>query len=203
MDTILILDFGSQTTQLIGRRIRDLGVYSEIIPGDTQLHGLIGEEVRGLILSGSPYSVYEPDSPRPDPCILSLEIPILGICYGIQRLIHDHGGEVAALAKREFGRAAVRIQESSPLFEGIPDGFISWMSHGDTVVKTAPGYRIAARTTNDLPAVIIHKDRPIYGLQFHPEVNMEGRCWKILRLVSVVQKNSGMSRPTCGASAKQ
>ncbi|MBN2552991.1 MAG: glutamine-hydrolyzing GMP synthase, partial [Spirochaetales bacterium] len=92
MDTILILDFGSQTTQLIGRRIRDLGVYSEIVPGDSSLEGLIDEHVRGLILSGSPHSVYDPGSPRPDPRLLSLDIPILGICYGIQRLIHDQGG---------------------------------------------------------------------------------------------------------------
>ena len=185
MDTILILDFGSQTTQLIGRRIRDLGVYSEIVPGDTALDGAIGEEVRGLILSGSPSSVYEQGSPRPDPRLLSIEIPILGICYGIQRLIHDQGGEVAALPKREFGRAVVRIQESSPLLEGIPDGFLSWMSHGDTVRKTAPGYRIAARTTNDLPAVIVHKEKPIYGLQFHPEVTHSEHGGKLLENFAV------------------
>jgi GMP synthase (glutamine-hydrolysing) len=170
MDTILILDFGSQTTQLIGRRIRDLGVYSEIVPGDRPLDGLIDDDTRGLILSGSPHSVYDPDSPRPDPGLFSLDLPILGICYGIQRLIHDQGGQVAALPKREFGRAAVRTLEPCVLLEGVADGFVSWMSHGDTVRELAPGYRIVARTENDLPAVIVHENKAIYGLQFHPEV---------------------------------
>jgi GMP synthase (glutamine-hydrolysing) len=170
MDTILILDFGSQTTQLIGRRIRDLGVYTEIIPGDGSLDGLIGADTRGLILSGSPFSVYDPDSPRPDPRLLSLDIPILGICYGVQRLIQDQGGTVAALPKREYGRSAVRIQSPSPLLEGLPDGFISWMSHGDTIQRVAPGYRVVATTENDLPAIVVHDNKPIYGLQFHPEV---------------------------------
>jgi GMP synthase (glutamine-hydrolysing) len=170
MDTILILDFGGQTTQLIGRRIRDLGIYSEIVPGDTPLDGLIRADTRGLILSGSPFSVYDPDSPRPDPALSTVEIPILGICYGIQRLIQDEGGNVAALPKREFGRSAVRIQRTSPLLKGLPDGFLSWMSHGDTIQSVAPGYHVAATTENDLPAILIHEDKPVYGLQFHPEV---------------------------------
>jgi GMP synthase (glutamine-hydrolysing) len=170
MDTILILDFGSQTTQLIGRRIRDLGVYTEIVPGDSSLDGLITPEIRGLILSGSPFSVYDPDSPRPDPRVMDLEIPMLGICYGVQRLIQDQGGTVAALSKREYGRSVVRIQHPFPLLEGLPDGFISWMSHGDTILKTAPGFRVVATTENDLPAIVVHEGKPIYGLQFHPEV---------------------------------
>jgi GMP synthase (glutamine-hydrolysing) len=170
MDTILILDFGSQTTQLIGRRIRDIGVYTEIIPGDSCLDGLIGDNIRGLILSGSPFSVYDPDSPRPDPSLMSVDIPILGICYGVQRLIQDQGGSVAALPKREYGRSAVRIQSPSPLLEGLPDGFLSWMSHGDTIEKVPPEYRTVATTENDLPAIVVHRSRPIFGLQFHPEV---------------------------------
>ena len=170
MDTILILDFGSQTTQLIGRRIRDIGVYTEIIPGDSCLDSRIGDDVRGLILSGSPFSVYDPDSPRPDSGLMSVGIPILGICYGVQRLIQDQGGSVAALPKREYGRSAVRIRSSSPLLEGLPDGFLSWMSHGDTIEKVAPEYRIVASTENDLPAIVVHQSKPIYGLQFHPEV---------------------------------
>ena len=170
MDTILILDFGSQTTQLIGRRIRDLGVYSEIVPGDSSIEGLIGPDTRGLILSGSPFSVYDPDSPRPDPLLMKLGLPILGICYGVQRLIQDQGGKVAALPKREYGRSVVRILSPSPLLEGLPDGFLSWMSHGDTIQSVAPGYRVVAATENDLPAVVVHENKPIYGLQFHPEV---------------------------------
>jgi GMP synthase (glutamine-hydrolysing) len=101
---------------------------------------------------------------------LSLDIPILGICYGVQRLIQDQGGTVAALPKREYGRSAVRIQSPSPLLEGLPDGFISWMSHGDTIQRVAPGYRVVATTENDLPAIVVHDSKPIYGLQFHPEV---------------------------------
>ena len=170
MDTILILDFGSQTTQLIARRIRDLGVYTEIIPGDSSLDGLISADTRGLILSGSPFSVYDPDSPRPDPSLMNLELPILGICYGVQRLIQDQGGTVAALPKREYGRSAVHIKSPSPLLEGVPDGFLSWMSHGDTIQDVAPCYRIVATTENDLPAIVVHEEKPIYGLQFHPEV---------------------------------
>jgi GMP synthase (glutamine-hydrolysing) len=170
MDTILILDFGSQTTQLIGRRIRDIGVHTEIVPGDSSLDGLVNPDIRGLILSGSPSSVYDPDSPRPDPSVMDLDIPVLGICYGVQRLIQDQGGTVAALPKREYGRSTVRIQNSSPLLEGLPDGFVSWMSHGDTIQKMAPGYRVVATTENDLPAVVVHERKPIYGLQFHPEV---------------------------------
>ena len=169
MDTILILDFGSQTTQLIGRRIRDLGVYSRIVPGDSLLE--MSSEVRGVILSGSPYSVYEPGAPRPDERVYSLPVPVLGICYGTQRMIQDHGGEVAPLARKEYGRAAVHFQERPPLLEGVPDGFISWMSHGDTIRRLAPGFRTAAMTENGLPALVVHEEKRIYGLQFHPEAS--------------------------------
>ncbi len=185
MDTILILDFGSQTTQLIGRRIRDLGVYCEIVPGDAPLDGLVTEEVRGLILSGSPFSVYEPGSPKPDPLVYSLDIPVLGICYGIQRLIYDRGGEVAALPRKEYGRTSVRISESCTLFDGLPDGFVSWMSHGDTIRKLADGFRTAARTEYDLPAVIVHESKQIYGLQFHPEVTHSENGERILENFAV------------------
>lgn len=170
MDTILILDFGSQTTQLIGRRIRDLGVYSEIVPGDTPLDGLLGEEVRGLVLSGSPFSVYEEDSPRPDSRVFELGIPVLGICYGVQRITQDLGGQVHSTAGKEYGRAVVRVKEASPLLEGVPGRFVSWMSHGDTIVEPAPGFRTVAATENGLPAVLVHENKAIFGLQFHPEV---------------------------------
>jgi GMP synthase (glutamine-hydrolysing) len=170
LDSILILDFGSQTTQLIGRRIRDLGVYARIIPGDAPLLPELGDEVRGVILSGSPFSVYEPGAPRPDPAVYRLEVPVLGICYGAQRLIQDHGGEVASLERKEYGRAAVHLREPCALLEGVPDGFISWMSHGDTIRRLAPGFRTAGVTENGLPALLVHEDRKIFGLQFHPEV---------------------------------
>jgi GMP synthase (glutamine-hydrolysing) len=170
MDTILILDFGSQTTQLIGRRVRDLGVYSEVVPGDTPLDGRLGPEVRGVILSGSPFSVYEEGSPRPDPAVFELPVPVLGICYGAQRITRDLGGQVQALSKKEFGRAPVRVAEPTALLEGVPERFVSWMSHGDTIVGLAPGFRILAATENGLPAVIGDAERAIFGLQFHPEV---------------------------------
>jgi GMP synthase (glutamine-hydrolysing) len=171
LDTILILDFGSQTTQLIGRRIRDLGVYSRIVPGDCLLDEVLGPEVRGIILSGSPYGVYELGAPRPDQRVYSLPMPVLGICYGTQRMIQDHGGEVASLARKEYGRAAVHFQERPPLFAGVPDGFISWMSHGDTIRRLAPGFRTVAETENGLPALVVHEEKRIFGLQFHPEAS--------------------------------
>jgi GMP synthase (glutamine-hydrolysing) len=170
LDTILILDFGSQTTQLIGRRIRDLGVYSRVIPGDAPLREELGPEVRGVILSGSPASVYEPEAPRPDPALYSLSIPVLGICYGAQLLSQDQGGEVARLERREYGRAAVRLAGASVLLEGVPDGFVSWMSHGDTILRLAAGFRAVGVTENGLPAALEHESRKVYGLQFHPEV---------------------------------
>jgi GMP synthase (glutamine-hydrolysing) len=171
MDTILILDFGSQTTQLIGRRIRDLGVYSRIVAGDSELAEVWDPDVRGVILSGSPFSVYEPDAPQPDERLYTLSVPVLGICYGVQRMIQDHGGEVASLASKEYGRAAVRFLEPSPILAGVPDGFVSWMSHGDTVRRLAPGFRTAAVSENGLPALVVHERKRIYGLQFHPEVS--------------------------------
>lgn len=171
MDTILILDFGSQTTQLIGRRIRDLGVYSRILPGDSPLAdpGVLSAEVKGVILSGSPSSVNEPGAPRPDPRVYRLDVPLLGICYGVQRLTHDHGGEVATLPRREYGRVRVRVLEPSPLLAGVPESFNSWMSHGDTVRRPAEGFRTVAVTENGLPAVLVHEKRNLFGLQFHPE----------------------------------
>lgn len=170
MDTILILDFGSQTTQLIGRRIRDLGVFSRVIPGDAPLAGELGGEVRGVILSGSPASVYDPDAPRPDPAVYGLKVPVLGICYGVQRLAQDHGGEVASLERKEYGRAAVRLTAPCDLLEGVPDGFISWMSHGDTIRRLPEGFHAVGVTENGLPAALVNEARRIYGLQFHPEV---------------------------------
>ena len=170
MDKILILDYGSQTTQLIGRRVRELGVFSEIVPGDAQLAPLLTPEVRGVILSGSPSSVYDADAPRPDPAAYRLEVPLLGICYGAQRITQDHGGEVGSLEKKEYGRARVRLRGESPLLEGLQDGFLSWMSHGDTIRRLAPGFRLVAESENGLPAVIAHERRAVFGLQFHPEV---------------------------------
>lgn len=171
MDTILILDFGSQYTQLIARRVRELGVYSDIAPGDAELTPERLSGVRGIIMSGSPSSVYEADSPKPDAAVYSLGLPVLGICYGAQRMTSDRGGKVSTLADREYGRRPVRLLAPSPLFKGVPDGFSSWMSHGDSIEATAPGFRVVAATDNGIPAAIIHESLPLYGVQFHPEVS--------------------------------
>jgi GMP synthase (glutamine-hydrolysing) len=170
MDKILVLDFGSQTTQLIGRRIRELGVYSEIAPGDSPLTDNLLSCTKGIILSGSPASVYERNAPKPDLSLYSLGLPILGICYGLQRLMQDQGGLVTPHSKKEYGRAKIFIEEKNPLLSGVQDGFISWMSHGDTIETLAPGYKVAARTENGIPAVVKAEGKEIYGLQFHPEV---------------------------------
>ncbi|MFP4384897.1 MAG: glutamine-hydrolyzing GMP synthase [Spirochaetia bacterium] len=171
MDTILILDFGSQTTQLIGRRIRDLGVYSEIFPGDTPWEELPLEGVKGIILSGSPFSVTDADAPVPDSRVYSSGLPLLGICYGLQRMNADQGGIVRALPTREYGRSELEINQSHPLFNGIPNRFTSWMSHGDSLEQAAPGFRQIAVSEQNFPAAVIKDgDTPMIGIQFHPEV---------------------------------
>jgi len=178
MDTILILDFGSQTTQLIGRRVRDLGVYTEIIPGDALLdEGVLNSEVKGIILSGSPESVYG-DGVAPDKKIYNCGLPLLGICYGLQRMTHDLGGKVEPLPEREYGRIEVRIKkqikennEKTQLFlKGFRDSFTAWMSHGDTLTQLAPGFKQYGTSSTGYPAVAAHEQKPWFGLQFHPEV---------------------------------
>ena len=195
MDTILILDFGSQTTQLIGRRIRDLGVYTEILPGDSVLSGgelslaksrsaedsaeALTPDVKGIILSGSPESAYE-DGVLPDKAIYSCGLPLLGICYGLQRMTLDLGGEVKPLPKREYGRVGVTVRgdnSSTPLspfptsfLKGFRSSFTAWMSHGDTVTRLAPGFSEYGKSDSGFPAVVAHETKPWFGLQFHPEV---------------------------------
>jgi GMP synthase (glutamine-hydrolysing) len=190
MDKILILDFGSQTTQLIGRRIRDLGVYTEILPGDSPLSGILNpagkpdkgaDTIRGIILSGSPESVYE-NGPAPDKIIYGCGLPLLGICYGLQRINYDNGGAVEALPEREYGRIGVKVRiaaergggfDGSParkFLEGFEPAFTAWMSHGDTLTRLAPGLREYGTSDTGYPAVVIHDTKPWFGLQFHPEV---------------------------------
>lgn len=171
MDKILIFDFGSQTTQLIARRIREAGVYTDIVPGDTPVgEAGIDDHVKGLIFSGSPSSVSWENAPQADPELYRIGLPILGICYGFQRMTKDHGGSVRTLEKREFGRARISYGVENPLFAGIPEGFVSWMSHGDSIETLAPGFIELARSEHHTAAAWI-PDRRIYGLQFHPEVS--------------------------------
>jgi GMP synthase (glutamine-hydrolysing) len=170
-ETILILDFGSQYTQLIARRVREAGVYCEILPFNTSLDTIISRNPRGLILSGSPASVYSGDAPRPDPGLLdALACPILGICYGLQVLAADLGGEVRPSPSREYGYARLKIlDDTSPLFAGLPAEIDVWMSHGDHVTVPPPGFNVTARTDDALNAFESLSKR-LYGLQFHPEV---------------------------------
>ncbi|MDR1932424.1 MAG: glutamine-hydrolyzing GMP synthase [Spirochaetales bacterium] len=168
MDTILIYDFGGQTCQLISRRIRELGVYSEVVPHDYLPQP--GGGLKGIILSGSPYSVYDEGSPLADPAILGLGVPILGICYGLQYLTHILGGKVEPLDKREYGRMPLRFQTQSPLFKDVPEGFVSWMSHGDSIVSPAKGFTVVAASQQGIPAALEDSSRGLYGIQFHPEV---------------------------------
>ncbi len=172
MDSILILDFGGQSTQLIGRRIRELGVYSVIVHGDSPFDRLDLTGVKGIILSGSPYSVYEPGAPEVDARIYKAGLPILGICYGLHRLAADHGGTVASLGRKEYGRAQVTLDERTQLFSRIPaGGFLSWMSHGDSLTVVPQGFRVIARSDNGLPAAFASTDRRMWGVQFHPEAS--------------------------------
>jgi GMP synthase (glutamine-hydrolysing) len=170
MDKIVVLDFGSQTTHLIARRIRDIGVFCEVRPGTAPLDAEALRDTRGIILSGSPSSVYEAGSPRPDGAVYRSGLPVLGICYGLQAMTVDHGGVVSPRERREFGRSRVSILEPIRLFEGVPDGFVSWMSHGDTVETPGRGLRIVARSENGLPAAFASVDGMLVGIQFHPEV---------------------------------
>ncbi|MBI9104080.1 MAG: glutamine-hydrolyzing GMP synthase [Spirochaetales bacterium] len=170
MDKILILDFGSQTTQLIARRIREIGVYTHILPGDIDYEPGFLDSVSGIIFSGSPSSVYQEDAPVPDKAWYETGLPLLGICYGFQRMTADHGGEVLSLEKNEYGRSKVSFQKESPLFKDVPDGFLSWMSHGDSIKKLAPQFNLIAESEHHI-AVGFWEDKNIYGIQFHPEVS--------------------------------
>ena len=177
MDKILILDFGSQYTQLIGRRVRELGVYAHIAPSDAALDTELLEGTKGIILAGSPRSAYEKDAPKPHPSVYASGLPMLGICYGIQRMTIDFGGKVERLGEREYGRKPVRLAESAlsaardPLLRGLPLEFSSWMSHGDSIAVPAPSFEVLASSEGGIPAVLYSKSRGAWGLQFHPEVS--------------------------------
>ncbi len=170
MGKVLVLDFGSQYTQLIARKIRELGVYSEILPFATSPARLKKMRPLALVLSGGPQSVYEKGAPLPPPGIFDLGIPILGICYGLQLTAHLLGGAVKSHAKREYGFASLRVMDRSGLLAGVKDSKQVWMSHGDRLETLPPGFCITGRTTNTKAAVIENKDRRFYGVQFHPEV---------------------------------
>ena len=168
-ETVVILDFGAQYTQLIARRIRELGVYCEIHPFNTEPEKIRELDPKGIILSGGPSSVYESGAPHCSPNILDLKVPVLGICYGLQLLSYFLGGRVEPSNRREYGAAQIRLVGRSQLLEDLPREFQVWMSHGDHVASAPPGFRIIAETENALGAVEC-VEKGLYGLQFHPEV---------------------------------
>lgn len=180
MNKVLVLDFGSQYTQLIARKVRELGVYSEIFPFDLPPSRIKNENPGALILSGGPRSVYEDAAPLPDPAIFRLGIPVLGICYGLQLMAHLLGGKVVPSAKREYGLADLRILDRSGLFKGTRDRSQVWMSHGDRVEKLPPGFVLTARTANTRVAAIEAGGPRFFGVQFHPEVIHTRQGRKIL-----------------------
>ena len=186
-EKILVLDFGSQYTQLIARRLRELGVYCEIHPCTARAEAIRAFAPRGVILSGGPASVGAPGSPRPDPAVFELGVPVLGICYGLQLLAHELGGRVDPAAHREFGAASIQVERASPLFAGLPGALDVWMSHGDRVERLPTGFEAIATTGSSPYAAIEDRQRRFYGVQFHPEVvhTPHGRdvLWNFAHLV--------------------
>jgi len=172
MERILILDFGSQYTQLIARRIRDAHVYCEIHPGTVSSTIIHDFQAQGVILSGGPDSVLDDESLRVDPCVFNLGVPVLGICYGMQLMTHMLGGTVGKAIHREYGRAHVTIDDHQGLLSALTglDGFEAWMSHGDRIEQPPTGFVNIAHTTNAPHAAMADHARRFYGLQFHPEV---------------------------------
>ena len=169
-DKIIVLDFGSQYNQLIARRIRNFGVYSELHPGDMKLDDILAMgEVKGIIFSGGPNSVYDQDAPKCDPAIFTSGLPVLGICYGMQMTHYMLGGEVKASDKKEYGRTEIDVDDCV-LFDGLPKHQVVWMSHGDQVAKLADGFRGVAKSDTCPFAASANDEKKIYTLQFHPEV---------------------------------
>ena len=169
-DTIAVLDFGSQYTQVIARRIREANVLSRIFPYDTKASVLKKEGVKGIILSGGPASVLLQGAPRPDKKVFAMGVPILGICYGEQLMAHLLGGRVGKSEQREFGHGTLTIRKKGRLFAGLPRQLRVWNSHGDRLEKLPPGFEAIASTENSPFATIQDPERDFYGMQFHPEV---------------------------------
>jgi GMP synthase (glutamine-hydrolysing) len=179
-DTILILDFGSQYTHLIARRIREFGVYSELFACTTKISEIPFKPI-GVILSGGPYSVYEKGSPHVDPAVWDLNVPVLGICYGLQEICHVLGGKVESCEKKEFGKAIINITEQSELFKGLEKEILVWMSHGDQVTIVPNEFKTIASTATAPYAAVENSARQIYGIQFHPEVTHSPKGKQILQ----------------------
>ncbi len=220
-ETVLVLDFGSQTAQLIARRVRDQHVFCQLVRHDLSAERIREIAPKGLILSGGPASVYADGSPQVDPGIFDLGIPVLGICYGMQAECRSLGCEVKPSLSREFGHTEINCEDGGPLFAGLPDKFTVWMSHGDRVENLHENFVVLAETEDCPNAAIKHREREIYGLQFHPEVThtqhgehlignfirkicgCEG-SWKISSFIDqeieAIRERVGDSRVICGLS---
>ena len=180
-ESLLILDFGSQFTQLIARRVRESCVYCEIHPFDLPIDEIRARHPAGIVLSGGPDSVFDEDSPHIDPRIFELGIPILGICYGLYMIAHHLGGGVERASEREYGRAEISIGDPGVLFEGLERRETVWMSHGDRVTAIPAGFTVHASTPNAPVVAMANSERKIYGIQFHPEVSHTPSGAAILR----------------------
>ncbi len=220
-ERVLVLDFGSQYAQLIARRIREQNVYCEIVSHDIRTESILARKPRAIVLSGGPSSVYEEAAPKCDPALFHLGIPVLGICYGMQLLAHELGGEVARTETREFGRAELNVSKNESFFAGCPNPMQVWMSHGDQVSSLPQGFYPIASTSTCTYAAIQHESQPWIGIQFHPEVthtphggellrnflyriaDCEGR-WKLgdfaAESISRLRERIGSDRVICGLS---
>ncbi len=178
--TIVILDFGSQYTQLIARRIREFNVFSVVLPCTVALEKVKALNPKGIILSGGPSSVYDADAPAADKGVLELGAPVLGICYGLQFMVHNLGGKVAPAAAREYGHAEVTVVAETPLFQGLPGTLDVWMSHGDHAETLPEGFGLTAKTANAV-AGIANEARRMWAVQFHPEVAHTRQGMELLR----------------------
>src|SRR5436309_6415188 len=178
---ILILDFGSQYTQVIARRIRELQVYSEVVPFDLPAAEIKNLNPNGIVLSGGPASVYDKGAPQIDPGIFSLGIPVLGICYGLMQMARHLGGQVVFTGRREYGAGMLHITNGSQLFDGLGNQLDVWNSHGDEVTSLPKGFIAAGTTESSNFAAVEDRQRKLYGLQFHPEVAHTPRGKEILQ----------------------
>lgn len=181
IDKILVLDFGSQYTQLIARRVRESKVYSEIFPFNASIEKIKSFNPKGIILSGGPCSVYAKDAPAPDMEVFKLGIPVLGICYGMQLMAHYLGGRVAKAVKREYGNAQLIVDDNSDIFKKVSKKTKVWMSHGDRIEKLPEGFSAIGHTDNSPIAAMANKEKGFYALQFHPEVVHTDEGKKILQ----------------------
>jgi len=188
-EKIIILDFGSQYTQLIARKVREQKVYCEIVPYFHPLEKI--KDAAGIILSGGPSSIYEDDAPKCDEGIFELGIPILGICYGMQLIANHFGGEIDFAAKREYGKASLLLDDTQSLFAGMEKETQVWMSHGDHITDIPESFRVIGHTENSPFAAVSHKEKPIFGIQFHPEVTHSAGGVKIIR--NFLEKSCSLS----------